>query len=136
MIWTSEHIGLLPGYLRAFRFARPTTRSNSVLMRVCQPAPPERKWASTSGESRSFTACFGLSSFGRPRRTSLSPSYRSAFLNCSSVSSGASSYSSGRMTWASAFFKSLPAERQAKLKAGLTPEREAEVLAAWHKQHG
>jgi len=33
-----------------------------------------------------------------------------------------------------AWFKSQPAERQAKLKAGLTPEREAEVLAAWHKQ--
>ena len=35
-----------------------------------------------------------------------------------------------------AWFKSQPAERQAKLKAGLTPEREAEVLAAWHKQGG
>jgi 2'-hydroxyisoflavone reductase len=32
------------------------------------------------------------------------------------------------------WFKSQPAERQAKLKAGLTPEREAEVLAAWHKR--
>jgi 2'-hydroxyisoflavone reductase len=32
-----------------------------------------------------------------------------------------------------AWFKSLPAERQ-KLKAGITAEREAEVLAAWHKQ--
>lgn len=32
-----------------------------------------------------------------------------------------------------AWFKSQPAERQ-KLKAGLSPEREAEVLAAWHKQ--
>jgi 2'-hydroxyisoflavone reductase len=36
------------------------------------------------------------------------------------------------LTW----FKSQPAERQAKLKAGLSPEREAEVLAAWHKQAG
>jgi 2'-hydroxyisoflavone reductase len=35
-----------------------------------------------------------------------------------------------------AWFKSQPAERQAKLKAGLTPERESEVLAAWHKQRG
>ena len=34
------------------------------------------------------------------------------------------------------WFKSQPAERQAKLKAGLTSEREAEVLAAWHKQIG
>lgn len=33
-----------------------------------------------------------------------------------------------------AWFKSQPSERQAKLKAGLSPEREAEVLAAWHKQ--
>ena len=35
-----------------------------------------------------------------------------------------------------AWFKSQPAERQSKLKAGLTPEREVEVLAAWHKQAG
>jgi 2'-hydroxyisoflavone reductase len=35
-----------------------------------------------------------------------------------------------------AWFKSQPAERQAKLKAGLSPEREAEVLAAWHKEKG
>ncbi len=35
-----------------------------------------------------------------------------------------------------AWFRTLPAERQADLKAGLKPEREAEVLAAWHKQHG
>ncbi len=33
-----------------------------------------------------------------------------------------------------AWFKSLPQDRQSKLKAGLTPEREAEVLAAWHKK--
>jgi len=33
-----------------------------------------------------------------------------------------------------AWFKSQPQERQSKLHAGLTPEREAEVLAAWHKQ--
>ncbi len=33
-----------------------------------------------------------------------------------------------------AWFKSQPAERQAKLRAGLTAEREAEVLAAWHKK--
>jgi 2'-hydroxyisoflavone reductase len=31
-----------------------------------------------------------------------------------------------------AWFKTLPAERQAKLRAGITPEREAEVLKAWH----
>ena len=33
-----------------------------------------------------------------------------------------------------AWFKTLPQDRQLHLKAGLTPEREAEVLAAWHKQ--
>src|SRR6266496_1950581 len=33
-----------------------------------------------------------------------------------------------------AWFKSLPQDRQAKLRAGLTPERETEVLAAWKKQ--
>jgi 2'-hydroxyisoflavone reductase len=33
-----------------------------------------------------------------------------------------------------AWFKSLPPERQSKLHAGVTPAREAEVLAAWHKQ--
>jgi 2'-hydroxyisoflavone reductase len=34
-----------------------------------------------------------------------------------------------------AWFKTQPADRQAKLKAGLTSEREKEVLAAWHKEH-
>lgn len=33
-----------------------------------------------------------------------------------------------------AWFKSLPRPRQAKLRAGLTPEREAEVLSAWKKK--
>ena len=32
-----------------------------------------------------------------------------------------------------AWWKTLPADRQAKLKAGLTAEREAAVLAAWHE---
>jgi 2'-hydroxyisoflavone reductase len=32
------------------------------------------------------------------------------------------------------WFKSLPQDRQSHLKAGLTPEREAEVLAAWKKR--
>jgi 2'-hydroxyisoflavone reductase len=31
------------------------------------------------------------------------------------------------------WWKTLPAERRAKLRAGLTPEREAAVLAAWHE---
>ena len=34
-----------------------------------------------------------------------------------------------------AWFKSQWQDRQSKLRAGLTPEREAEVLAAWHKQN-
>jgi len=34
-----------------------------------------------------------------------------------------------------AWFKSQPPERQ-KLRAGIIPEREAEVLAAWHKEKG
>lgn len=33
-----------------------------------------------------------------------------------------------------AWFRTLPQDRQAKLKAGLTPERENEVLKAWHEQ--
>jgi 2'-hydroxyisoflavone reductase len=33
-----------------------------------------------------------------------------------------------------AWFKSQPQDRQSKLHAGLTPERESEVLAAWRKQ--
>jgi 2'-hydroxyisoflavone reductase len=36
-----------------------------------------------------------------------------------------------------AWFRTLPAERQAQLRAGLSPEREAEVLRAWHAHaHG
>jgi nucleoside-diphosphate-sugar epimerase len=34
-----------------------------------------------------------------------------------------------------AWFKSLPQDRQSKLRAGLTPEREAEVLNTWKNQH-
>ncbi|MGI8482076.1 MAG: NAD-dependent epimerase/dehydratase family protein [Chthoniobacterales bacterium] len=33
-----------------------------------------------------------------------------------------------------AWFKSQPLDRQARLKTGLSPQREAEVLAAWHKR--
>jgi 2'-hydroxyisoflavone reductase len=32
-----------------------------------------------------------------------------------------------------AWWKTLPAERQTKPRAGMSPEREAEILAAWHK---
>src|SRR6266566_4552212 len=34
-----------------------------------------------------------------------------------------------------AWFKLLPQDRQSKLRAGLTPEREAEVFAAWKKEN-
>ncbi len=34
------------------------------------------------------------------------------------------------------WFRALPAERQAKLRAGITREREAEVLKAWHARKG
>jgi 2'-hydroxyisoflavone reductase len=33
------------------------------------------------------------------------------------------------------WFRKQPADRQAKLRAGMKPEREAEVLAAWHAAH-
>ena len=35
-----------------------------------------------------------------------------------------------------AWFRSLPAERQAKLNAGVTREKEAELLKAWHARKG
>lgn len=35
-----------------------------------------------------------------------------------------------------AWFRGLPAERQASLRAGITREREAELLAAWHARSG
>jgi 2'-hydroxyisoflavone reductase len=31
-----------------------------------------------------------------------------------------------------AWFQSLPAERQAKLRAGLDPHKEADTLRSWH----
>jgi 2'-hydroxyisoflavone reductase len=34
------------------------------------------------------------------------------------------------------WFRTLPAERQAELKAGMTPEREKELLALWHQRTG
>jgi len=33
------------------------------------------------------------------------------------------------------WFKQQPAERQARLRAGISPEREAQLLAAWHAKH-
>jgi 2'-hydroxyisoflavone reductase len=34
------------------------------------------------------------------------------------------------------WFKTLPPERQAKLRAGLDPQKEADTLRAWHQSHG
>jgi 2'-hydroxyisoflavone reductase len=34
------------------------------------------------------------------------------------------------------WIRQQPAERQGKLKAGITAEREAEVLATWHARRG
>jgi 2'-hydroxyisoflavone reductase len=34
------------------------------------------------------------------------------------------------------WFLGQPAERQSQLRAGITPEREAAVLAAWHTRPG
>ncbi len=34
------------------------------------------------------------------------------------------------------WYQTWPAERQANLKAGLKPDREAAVLAAWHRKNG
>ena len=37
---------------------------------------------------------------------------------------------------AMAWYHSRPAAEQEKLRAGISPEREREVLAAWHAQQG
>jgi hypothetical protein len=63
----------------------------SELIRVCQPSPVLRYAASTSASSLSFTACFGFSNGGRPRRIILSPCRISARSKNLSVTAGASS---------------------------------------------
>src|SRR5215212_11826854 len=63
----------------------------SALIRVCQPSPVLRYAASTSASSLSFTARFGFSNGGRPRRMILSPRRISARSKNLSVSAGASS---------------------------------------------
>ncbi len=35
-----------------------------------------------------------------------------------------------------AWFRSQPAERQAKLRAGISREKETELLKAWHASNG
>src|SRR5215208_3636269 len=79
---------LLPAY--AVFFNRAALRRISLIL-LCHPGPLCRKCSMTSGSSRSETSFFGASAFGRPRRISLSPWYRSACSNHSFVNSGASS---------------------------------------------
>src|SRR5688572_11533408 len=71
---------------------RPAALRNASLILVCQPGPVARKWASTSGSSRSVVNSLGAAAFGRPPRRALA--------NHSSVSSGTSTASqSSWLTW-------------------------------------
>ncbi len=55
------------------------------------------------------------------------------FLNARAIAKGLKFRPLAQTTHATIrWFKTLPAERQANLKAGMSMEREAEVLAAWH----
>lgn len=60
-------------------------------MRVCQPGPVAFQRAMICGGKRNESNCLGLASLGRPRRTSLSPSYMSAPAIQASVISGRTS---------------------------------------------
>jgi hypothetical protein len=60
-------------------------------MRVCQPGPVAFQRAMVCGGKRNESNCLGLASLGRPRRTSLSPSYMSAPAIQASVISGKAS---------------------------------------------
>ena len=66
-------------------------RSNTSAIRVCQPGPEAFQLAITSGGSRSDSRVRGFASLGRPRRTSCSPSYKSAPRFPSTSSCGTSS---------------------------------------------
>ena len=74
-----------------FDFCFETTFFSSLFIADCQRGPRARKCRITSGERRMLICSRLLTTGGRPRRTSLSPSYTSAFLKYSSVNSGASS---------------------------------------------
>ena len=63
---------------------------SASFMRVCHPLPVALKAAKTSKSNRTVCEAFVWPA-GRPRRTSLVPSIRSAFSNQLSVNSGASS---------------------------------------------
>ncbi len=60
-------------------------------MRVCQPGPEARQRSMTSSVSRIEIRSFGFAERGRP------PFFNSPLASISSVSSGSSSYSSGRI---------------------------------------
>ena len=74
-------------------------------IRVCQPSPVDLNAFKTSASTRRLMASFLVSDFGRP--LGRIPIDTVAPAICASVNSGASSYSSRWMTWASTFFKSL-----------------------------
>lgn len=73
-----------------FPVRRGAAFSSASAMRVCQPGPLAFQRAMTCGGTRNDSSCRGLASFGRPRRTSLSPWYKSAVAIQSSVISGGS----------------------------------------------
>jgi len=64
--------------------------SSTSAIRVCQPGPVAFQLAITSGGNRSDSNLRGCCNFGRPRRTSFSPLYRSAPAIHSAVISGGS----------------------------------------------
>jgi hypothetical protein len=92
----------------ACRLARTTCFFSISSIRVCQPGPVARKCLSISSDKRRLVRRLVTKAFGRPRRTSFPPTKKSARRNIPGVHSGSSSYSSGRITWRSIFFKLLP----------------------------
>jgi len=75
-------------------------------MRVCQPGPVERQRSMTLSGNRMDMSFRGFSERGRP------PLFTLPRASISSVSSGSSRYSCGRMTWASTRLRSEPKERR------------------------
>ena len=89
-----------------------------------------RKYASTSGSSRSLIACFGAADGGRPRRITRSPMRSSARASMSSVISGKSSSGliAERLGEAAAEFAdflrmAIPHRDHAPVRAALTSKR-------------
>src|SRR5580704_6134620 len=107
----------------------PATLRNAALIRDCQPGPPARKWATTSGSRRMFTASFAIGFLGRPlRRINFPASKRSARSNHSLVSSGASSGSVQVLLEASFFpFMPIPHRDDAPAAVALRPNNRDEA---------